>query len=91
MIVSDVAHAVVLDVRVMANLDAVDVASQHAAEPHARLPADPRIADHSRAVGDEHTGADLWPLSQIIHDIAHARILAMRVAKCKADLARFGR
>jgi hypothetical protein len=53
-IVREVQHGVVLDVRVMADNDAVDVAAQHRAMPHARMSAKRHIADDRGVFGDEN-------------------------------------
>jgi len=72
MIVRDMADAEILNVRVMTDNDAVDVAPQHAAKPDARLLADLHVADHPRIIGDEHTGTDLWPLAEVLQYVVHA-------------------
>jgi hypothetical protein len=71
MVVGHMADAEVLDVRVMADDDAIDVAAQDAAEPNARLFADLRVADYPGGIGDEHARADLRPSAKVFEDIAH--------------------
>ena len=87
--IGDMAHTVVLDVRVMADNDPVNVAAQHAAEPDARLFPNLRVTNHPRAVGDEYTGTELRLFAEVLEEVAHGANSAMLVAKCKADLARF--
>jgi hypothetical protein len=55
----------------MADHNAIDVPAQDAAEPDARLLADLGVADYPGAVSEEHTGADLRPLSEILQHIGH--------------------
>jgi len=87
--IGDVAHAVVLDICVMTDHHTIDVTTQYAPEPYTGLLADFRIADDARRVSNVHARADLRMFAAITKNVAHLRILAMHVAKCKADLARF--
>jgi hypothetical protein len=57
-LVREMQHGVVLDVRVMADDDAVDVAAQHRAIPHARMRAERHVADDGRGSGDENIFAE---------------------------------
>ena len=57
-IVREMQHGVVLDVRVVADDDAVDVAAQHRAIPHARMRAERHVADDGGGLGDENIFAE---------------------------------
>ena len=58
-VIREMQHGVVLDIRVMADDDAVDVAAQHRAIPHVRMRAERHIADDRGVFGDEDTFAQL--------------------------------
>jgi len=57
-IVREMQHGVVLDVRMVADDDAVDVAAQHRAIPHARMRAERHVADDGGVFGDENIFAE---------------------------------
>jgi hypothetical protein len=58
-VIREMQYGIVLDVRVMADDDAVDVAAQHRAIPHARMCAKRHIADDRGVSGDENVFAEL--------------------------------
>ena len=58
-IIREMQHGVVLDVRVVADDDAVDVAAQHRAIPHARMRAERHVADDGGGFGDENIFSEL--------------------------------
>lgn len=63
-IIRDVQHSVVLNIRVMADGDAVDVAAQDASVPNARVRAESHIADDGSGFGDENAPAELRGLAE---------------------------
>ena len=62
--VREVQHGVVLNVRVMADDDAVDVATQHGAIPHARMRAERHVAEHNGGPGNVNAFAEPWLFAQ---------------------------
>lgn len=70
-IIGDVAHAVVLNVGMMADHHAVDVTTQDAAEPDAGLFANFGVTDDPRGVGDKHACADPRPPPEVIQHGRH--------------------
>ena len=78
-IIREMQHGVVLDVRVVADDDAVDVAAQHRAIPHARMRAERHVADDGRGLGDENIFAELRFFAekfvQLPCQFVHAKIL----------------
>ena len=52
--VGEMEDGVVLNVGMMANFDAIDVAAQDGVEPDARMHPERHIAQHHRAIGDEY-------------------------------------
>lgn len=79
--IGHVAHAVVLDIGMMADHDAVDVPAQHRAKPNARLLADLGVADYRRVLSQKYTRADVRSLPQIFLDVRHK--LNSGDARCK--------
>ena len=63
-IVREVQHGIVLDIRVVADDDAVDVAAKHRAIPHAGMRAECDIADDSGSFGDENIFTELRRLAE---------------------------
>ena len=57
-IVREMQHGVVLDVRVVADDDAVDVAAQYRAIPHARMRAERHVTDDGGGLGYENIFAE---------------------------------
>jgi len=81
-IVREVQHGVVLDVRVVADDDAVDVAAQHRAIPNAGKISNRHVADDGHGFGDENILAERRFFAEksvelFIH--AHAKILTRSV------------
>lgn len=69
-VVGQVNHGVVLDVRVIADDDAVDVTPQHGSVPDARVIAEGDVADHRGAAGDEDPLAEPRGLAQELVQLA---------------------
>ena len=83
-IVREMQHGVVLDVRVVADDDAVDVAAHHRAIPHARMRAERHVAKHDGGLGEINALAELRRFAQkcveLFHRIFHAENLTADVA-----------
>src|ERR1035437_5413938 len=75
-IIREVQHGVILDVRVVADDDAVDVAAQHRAIPNARMRTKRHVADDDRSFGEVNALAELRFLPQkfveLLFRLAHA-------------------
>ena len=75
-IVREMQHGVVLDVRVVADDDAVDVAAQHRAIPHAGMRAERHVAEDDGGLGEINALAELRLFAQerveLFHRVFHA-------------------
>src|ERR1035437_11041870 len=94
-IIREVQHGVILDVRVVADDNAVDVAAQHRAIPNARMRTERHVADDDRSFGEVNALAELRFLPQkfveLLFRLAHAPSLitvpALRAKKIKFNLS----
>jgi hypothetical protein len=80
-IVRKMQHGVVLDVRVMADNDAVDVAAQHGAIPHARMRAERHIANDDGGFGDINALAELRGLAEKFVELPGQFVHAANLAR----------
>ena len=84
-IVREVQHGVVLDIRVVADDDAVDVAAQHRAIPHAGMRAERHVANDDGGLGDEDIFAELrLPAEKFIEllcEFVHAGNLSLNAQR----------
>lgn len=87
-VVRHVTNAVVLDVCVVTDHHAIDVAAQNAVEPNAGIFADLHIADQPRPFSHKDACAKLGTLAEIFEEAAHHGNSGVR--RCKMQ-SRFGR
>src|SRR6185437_13290314 len=84
-LVRQMQHGVVLNVRVMADNDAVDVAAQHRAIPHAGMRAERHVTDDHSGAGEINTPAELRPLAKKFIELriqfAHAGNLRLNLCQ----------
>jgi len=88
-IVGEVQHGVVLDVRMVADDDAVDVAAQHRAIPHTGMRAEGHVTKDDSGFGEVNTFAELRFSAQegveLFHRVLHAGNLTAAI-EVVADL-----
>jgi hypothetical protein len=90
-LVSEVQHGIVLDVRVVADDDPVDIAAQHGVIPDARMISEGHVAKDHGAPGDENIPAQPWVPAQksveLFFQLAHAFVNTLYPLAGKQKLA----
>jgi len=75
-------HRIVLDVRMMANHDAVDVAAQNDVVPNARMVADLHVAKNDGGLSEVNAPAESWFLPeegvQLFFQFTHGLVVPIR-------------
>jgi len=93
-IIRQMQHSVVLDVRVVTDDDAVDVAAEHRAIPHARMRAEGHVAEHDSGFGEINAPTEFWFFAQerveLFANGCHAEKFNPAMRECRGFSISFG-